>query len=47
MISSAKKGKVATVSDPDQSGDAAADTAANAAAINAIIDRLQELNLIA
>ena len=37
----------ATVSDPDQSGDAAADVAANAAAIGAIIDRLQELGLIA
>ena len=37
----------ATVADPDQSGDAAADTAANAAAIGAIIDRLQELGLIA
>jgi len=37
----------ATVADPDQSGDAAADTAANASAIAAIIDRLQELGLIA
>tara|TARA_Y100000310_G_C20544376_1_gene744883 strand:+ start:557 stop:952 length:396 start_codon:yes stop_codon:yes gene_type:complete len=37
----------ATISDPDQSGDAAADTAANASAIGAIIDRLQELGLIA
>ena len=37
----------ATVGDPDQSGDAAADIAANAAAIESIIDRLQELGLIA
>ena len=47
MISSASKGKVATVADPDQTGDAASDVAANAAAIAAIIDRLQELGLIA
>ena len=36
-----------TISDPDQSGDAAADVAAINTAVRQIIDRLQELGLIA